>query len=96
MNDMANHNLGHNPANKIPAERSAVWITKLTVREPGNYQPSLRWSKYETFSLRIVLLLSGMMLLITAGLHFYNYNLETLSSSTSGSHSDFYKDTGAD
>jgi hypothetical protein len=53
-------------------------------------RPRVNWSRYEQFSVIMVLLLSGMIFAVTAGLHFFNYGLETQSSSTSGSHSDFH------
>lgn len=51
------------------------------------------WTRYEKFTFMTVGMLSGLVLGVTAFLHIYNYDLETLSSSTSGSHAEFYKDT---
>lgn len=71
-----------------------AWSIKL---RDGKGQAGLKssngWSRYERLSLVTVLLLSGVMFAVTAGLHWWNYDLETKSSSTSGSHSSFYKDT---
>lgn len=51
------------------------------------------WTRYEKFTFMTVGMLSGLVFGVTAFLHIYNYDLETLSSSTSGSHAEFYKDT---
>lgn len=51
-----------------------------------------RATRYEKFTTRMVLLSSVLTLGVTAGLHVFNYGLETKTSSTSGTHSTFYKD----
>ncbi|MHC3941228.1 hypothetical protein ACI0FR_02549 [Paenochrobactrum sp. BZR 201-1] len=71
-----------------------AWSIKLrTGKGQAGRKTSRGWSRYERLSLVTVLLLSGVMFAVTAGLHWWNYDLETRSSSTSGSHSSFYKDT---
>ncbi|MEB4613645.1 hypothetical protein [Leucobacter sp. M11] len=51
-----------------------------------------RATRYEKFTTRMVLLSSVLTLGVTAGLHVFNYGLETKTSSTSGTHSNFYKE----
>ena len=51
-----------------------------------------RATRYERFTTRMVLVSSVLMLAVTAGLHVFNYSLETKTSSTSGTHGGFYKD----
>lgn|GEM_PF-7046482 len=80
------------PARSTQQKRPA-WSLQLRGARDARVQTRQGWSRYERFSILIVLLLSGLMVAVTGGLHFYNYNLETRSSSTSGSHSDFYKET---
>ncbi len=48
-------------------------------------------TRYEKFTTRMVLLSSVLTLGITMYLHLANYDLETKTSSTSGTHSTFYK-----
>lgn len=56
--------------------------------EPTKRRPT----RYERFTTRMVLVSSVLMLVVTTGLHLFNYGLETKTSSTSGTHGDFYKD----
>lgn len=49
-------------------------------------------TRYEKFTTRMVLLSSVIMLGVTMCLHLANYGLETKTSSTSGTHSNFYKE----
>ncbi|SJN11678.1 hypothetical protein FM113_12715 [Leucobacter sp. 7(1)] len=51
-----------------------------------------RATRYEKFTTRMVLLSACITFGVTLGLHVANYGLETRTSSTSGTHSTFYKD----
>lgn len=59
-------------------------------RTPGGKKQ--RATRYERFTTRMVLVSSVIMLGVTATLHVINYDLETKTSSTSGTHGDFYKE----
>lgn len=49
-------------------------------------------TRYEKFTTKMVLFSGVLTLGITACLHIVNYGLETKTSSTSGTHSGFYKE----
>lgn len=49
------------------------------------------WSRYEKFSFVLFAWLWGAMIIFTAVLHFYSYNLTTSTSSTSGTHQSFHE-----
>lgn len=49
------------------------------------------WSRYEIFSFVLFAWLWGAMIIFTAALHFYSYDLTTSTSSTSGTHQSFHE-----
>lgn len=74
-----------------PGPGEARWHSQVfpeSSAKPGKK----RATRYEKFTTRMVLLSSVLTLGVTAGLHVFNYGLETRTSSTSGTHSNFYKD----
>lgn len=66
--------------------RSPAFTTAVPTREKR------RATRYEKFTTRMVLLSAVITFGVTLTLHLANYGLETRTSSTSGTHSTFYKD----
>lgn len=81
----------HEPNPAPTAEPSNAWRSQPFVNETPP-PTRRRATRYEKFTTRMVLLSSVLTLGTTAGLHLYNYDLETKTSSTSGTHSGFYKE----
>lgn len=79
-----------------PAWRSQVFVERDTGSAGSaggaGRTGKRRATRYERFTTRMVLVSSVLMLAVTAGLHVFNYSLETKTSSTSGTHGGFYKD----
>ncbi|MBL3700199.1 hypothetical protein [Leucobacter luti] len=74
-----------------PAQKPAsVWRSQSFASEHSTPRRR-RATRYERFTTRMVLLSTVLTLVVTMGLHIGNYGLETRTSSTSGTHSNFYK-----
>lgn len=54
-----------------------------------------RWSRYERLSFSMLGVTWGILILAVSALHVGNYQLDTRTSSTSGSHSGFYESARA-
>lgn len=72
-----------------PAER---WHSQVFGAPPPRRIGRKRATRYERFTTRMVLVSSLIMFGVTACLHLFNYGLETVTSSTSGTHQSFSKD----
>lgn len=77
--------------NSRPAAPAEPWRSQPFGRATPAGAPRRKATRYEKFTTRIVVVSSVLMLGVTAGLHILNYDLETKTSSTSGTHSGFYK-----
>lgn len=75
----------------LPAEAAPRWRSQSFAEPSGRRAGRQRATRYERFTTRMVLVSSVIMLGVTACLHVINYDLETKTSSTSGTHGDFYK-----
>ncbi|QYM76309.1 hypothetical protein [Leucobacter luti] len=80
---------GRGPSSGAPAEEH--WHSHVFAGSTSAVRKR-RVTRYEKFTTRMVLLSAALTLGVTAGLHALNYGLETKTSSTSGTHSTFYKD----
>ncbi|CAM3786264.1 hypothetical protein CCOS865_03886 [Pseudomonas reidholzensis] len=67
-----------------------VWTR--AARRPSTRRPEVpkRWSRYERLSFSMLGYTWGILIVAVAALHIGNYQLETITSSTSGSHSAFH------
>lgn len=89
IRDGGSHGPGSRRATPVPAHNH--WHSQSFAAERP--QPTKRRAtRYEKFTTRMVLLSSILTLGVTMGLHLANYGLETKTSSTSGTHSGFYKE----
>ncbi|MGH8381214.1 hypothetical protein [Pseudomonas sp.] len=72
-----------------------VWTR--TARRFSNIPPAAprRWSRYERLSFSMLGYTWGILVIAVSALHFGNYDLDTRTSSTSGSHSGFYESAKA-
>ncbi len=75
-----------------PAPAGEVWRSQPFARAAQPGAARRRATRYEKFTTRIVVVSSVLTLGVTASLHVVNYDLETKTSSTSGTHSGFYKE----
>lgn len=80
------------PERPAPATPSDAWRTVLHRSTGVSIGRRKKASRYERFTTQIVVISSALILVMTGGLHLVNLHLETRTSSTSGSHSGFYKD----
>ncbi|KAM9863079.1 hypothetical protein ACI1US_01082 [Leucobacter sp. BZR 635] len=78
----------------LPAGGPIRWRSKFFAAPAPARAHKRRATRYERFTTRMVLVSSLIMLGVTAVLHGINYDLETKTSSTSGTHGSFYKDEG--
>ena len=69
------------------------WQSHVFAERPPARTQKRRATRYERFTTRMVLVSSLIMLGVTACLHVFNYGLETVTSSTSGTHESFSKDS---
>ena len=85
---------GSLPSAQLPLH-TLVW--SRPARRPCCVQPQAprSWSRYERLSFSMLGLTWGILVLAVAALHVGNYDLETKTSSTSGSHSGFYESARA-
>lgn len=83
------------PVYTVPTHRLVVArkLEQFGTQETAQKQ---RASRYERFTTNIVVASSVLMLLFTALLHLLNYELDTQTSSTSGTHSGFSNTTETD
>lgn len=77
----------------VPAGAAPRWRSQSFAEPSGRRAGRQRATRYERFTTRMVLVSSVIMLGVTACLHVINYDLETKTSSTSGTHGDFYKES---
>lgn len=81
----------HQPSPAWDPEPDNAWHSQIFIKETPQPRKN-RATRYEKFTTSMVLLSSVLTLGTTAGLHLFNYGLETETSSTSGTHSEFYKE----
>ncbi|GAA1597066.1 hypothetical protein [Leucobacter chromiireducens] len=75
-----------------PTREAEPWRSQSFSRTASDSRSRRKPTRYEKFTTRIVAVSSVLTLGITACLHVFNYDLETQTSSTSGTHSGFYKE----
>lgn len=83
------------PSGVCAAVQAGVW--SRPTRRPSGAAPRgpWRWSRYERLSFSMLGYAWGILVLAVTALHFFNYDLETKTSSTSGSHAGFYESARA-
>ncbi|GAB2804057.1 hypothetical protein GCM10027276_00710 [Comamonas piscis] len=91
-------NIPHPPSGGAPpsantglALDSFVWSRPARRPFAVVQQPPRHWSRYERLSFSMLGVTWGILVLAVAALHVGNYHLDTKTSSTSGSHADFYE-----
>ena len=72
-----------------------VWTRSARRPSLQPTQPPRRWSRYERLSFSMLGYSWGILVVAVSALHFGNYDLETKTSSTSGSHAGFYESVRA-
>ncbi|WP_320347277.1 hypothetical protein [Castellaniella sp.] len=77
------------------AMQAGVWSRPTRCPSGGAAMGPWRWSRYERLSFSMLGYTWGILVLAVAALHIFNYDLETKTSSTSGSHASFYESAQA-
>lgn len=89
------NNTAHQRGSTSAVNLQALIWTRGALRPLANPQePGKQLSRYERMSLSMLGYTWGVLVVAVTALHFGNYDLETKTSSTSGSHSEFHDITG--